>query len=152
MLERLLVGSVATKVLRNARIATLAAPAPLVAGPAGLAPEGARVESSEEPAAWPAMLDAFTRANAGRQVLLEVGPEASALRPVATDLAFSGATSEVGTRHVRLLLERPTTEPTAHLAHEDGEVERVAIVRDAAGIDLGLRLRHARGVTRLSFR
>jgi nucleotide-binding universal stress UspA family protein len=152
VLDRLLVGSVATRVIRNARIATLAAPAPLVAGPAGLAPEGARVESSEDPSAWPGMLDAFSRLNTGRAALLEVGPEATALRPVATALAFAGASTEPGTGRVRILLERAESGTLGHLAHEDAAVERVAIVRDAAGTDLGLRLRHERGVTRLSFR
>ncbi len=152
VLDRLLVGSVATRVLRNARVATLAAPAPLVAGPAGLAPEGARVESSEDASAWPTMLDAFTRANVGRRVLLEAGPEADALRPVAHGLCFAGATSVAGSSRVRLLLEREQAPQLGHLAHEDAAIERVAIVRDAAGLDLGLRLRHARGVTRLSFR
>lgn len=152
VLDRLLVGSVATRVIRNTRIATLAAPAPLVAGPAGLAPEGARVESSEDPRAWARMLDDFSRLNVGRSALLEVGPEATALRPVADELAFSGATTEGDGRSVRLLLERTLGERAGHLAHVDDAVERVAIVRDAAGTDLGLRLRHARGVTRLSFR
>lgn len=149
-LDRLLVGSVATRVIRNARIATLAAPAPLVAGPAGLAPEGARVESSEDPAAWPSMLQTFSRANHGRSSLLEIGPEATALRPVATDLAFEGASTEPAALRVRILLERAGD--STHLAHEDAAVQRIAIVRDASGLDLGLRLRHARGVTRLSFR
>jgi len=152
VLDRLLVGSVATRVIRNTRIATLAAPAPLVAGPAGLAPEGARVESSEDPLAWPSMLDAFSRLNTGREALLEVGPEATALRPVAAELSFAGASSERGSMKVRILLERSSNGVDGHLAHEDVQVERVAIVRDAAGTDLGLRLRHARGVTRLSFR
>ncbi len=152
VLDRLLVGSVATRVIRNTRLATLAAPAPLVAGPAGLAPEGARVEASEDPSAWPSMLAAFSRLNAGRGALLEVGPEASALRPVATDLAFGGVSTEPGSTRVRILLERTRDGEPVHLAHEDAAVQRVAIVRDAAGTDLGLRLRHARGVTRLSFR
>jgi nucleotide-binding universal stress UspA family protein len=152
VLDRLLVGSVATRVIRNTRIATLAAPAPLVAGPAGLAPEGARVESSEDPAAWPAMLDAFSRLSSGRPALLEIGPEATALRPVASELAFAGVSTEPATRRVRILLERPQNGVHGHLAHEDAAVERVAIVRDAAGTDLGLRLRHAAGVTRLSLR
>jgi len=150
VLDRLLVGSVATRVVRNARIATLVAPAPLVAGPAGLAPEGARVESSEDPAAWPSMLNAFSRNNRGRDALLEVGPEATALQPVANDLAFDGASTEPASRRVRILLERSSD--ATHLSHEDAAVQRIAIVRDAAGLDLGLRLRHARGVTRLSFR
>lgn len=152
VLDRLLVGSVATRVIRNTRIATLAAPAPLVAGPAGLAPEGARGESSEDPSAWPSMLDAFSRLNAGRTALLEVGPEATALRPVADDLTLGGATTEGDGRSVRLLLERRDNGRAGHLAHVDDAVERVAIVRDAAGTDLGVRLRHGRGVTRLSFR
>jgi len=150
VLDRLLLGSVATRVIRNARIATLAAPAPLVAGPAGLAPEGARVESSEDPAAWPSMLNAFSRSNRGRASLLEVGPEATALRPVASDLAFDGASTEPFSLRVRILLERSSD--ATHLSHEDAAVQRIAIVRDASGLDLGLRLRHLRGVTRLSFR
>lgn len=152
VLDRLLVGSVATRVIRNTRIATLAAPAPLVAGPAGLAPEGARVEASEDPRAWPSLLDECSRRNAGRLALLEVGPEATALRPVADALAFGGVSADPATRTVRFLLERTDNGVGGHLAHADGEVERVAIVRDAAGTDLGVRLRHARGVTRLSFR
>jgi nucleotide-binding universal stress UspA family protein len=152
VLDRLLVGSVATRVIRNTRIATLAAPAPLVAGPAGLAPEGARVEASEDPRAWPSMLDTFSRLNRGRAGLLEVGPEATALQPVADALALGGATTEGDGRSVRLLLERGTNGTASHLAHVDDAVERLAIVRDAAGTDLGLRLRHARGVTRFSFR
>ncbi|MCU0617622.1 MAG: universal stress protein [Gemmatimonadaceae bacterium] len=152
VLDRLLVGSVATRVIRNTRIATLAAPAPLVAGPAGLAPEGARVESSEDPNAWPSMLDAFARLNLGRTALLETGPEATALRPIADHLTFTGSTTEGAGHSIRLLLERRDNGTSGHLAHVDDAVERVAIVRDAAGTDLGLRLRHARGVTRLSFR
>ncbi len=152
VLDRLLVGSVATRVIRNTRIATLAAPAPLVAGPAGLAPEGARVEASEDPAAWPSMLDAFSRTNQDRPALLEVGPEATALRPVAADLRFTGVSADVGARRVRILLESEASAGRAHLAHEDIAVERIAVVRDAAGLDLGLRLRHGGGVTRLSFR
>ena len=150
VLDRLLLGSVATRVVRNSRIATLVAPAPLVAGPAGLAPEGARVESSEDPAAWPSMLNVFSRQNHGRVALLEVGPEATALQSVAADLAFDGASTEPASRRVRILLERSAD--ATHLSHEDAAVQRIAIVRDAAGLDLGLRLRHARGVTRLSFR
>jgi nucleotide-binding universal stress UspA family protein len=152
VLDRLLVGSVATRVIRNTRLSTLAAPPPLVAGPAGLAPEGARVESSDDPQAWASMLDAFSRLNTGRRALLEVGPDATALRPIADDLSFAGASSERGSRRVRLLLEHASHSTEAHLAHDDAQVERVAIVRDAAGTDLGLGLRHARGVTRLSFR
>lgn len=150
VLERLLVGSVATRVIRNARIATLAAPTPLVAGPAGLAPEGARVESSEDPAAWPALLDAFSKANRGRVAVLESGPEASALQPVASDMLFDGVSADAHARQVHLLL-RGSGGATDHITHADDDVERVAIVRDAMGVDLGLRLRHAAGVTRLSF-
>jgi hypothetical protein len=140
---------VATRVLRTARCAVLAAPSPLIPGSAGTAADGLRVHSSEEPTEWAALLSQFTQRNVGRLTRLAVDDRTVGAFTEERGYILTGASYDRADERVQFMFSHPTI--SSHLTHTQQSVRSVAVLTDGASVDQGLRLEHAHGQTLLTF-
>jgi hypothetical protein len=151
LVERLLVGSVATAVLRRAGCSVLACPRPPLAEEERIERAFTGTVESVDPERWAAALDAFTRRNAGRAAALEVDDPALGAQGQEFGLAFLGAAYDRHDRRVEIMLGDPA-DRTRHLTRNIPHVDSLAVRCDADGRDLALRVQHGRGQTLLTFR
>lgn len=150
LLERLMVGSETTAMLRDAGRSVLVAPEPPLATRDQLRLALAGTSHSTEPTEWHSQLDAFTQRNHGRPVALDL-----------EDLVFGARVVETGFHLVRISYDpavariEVTVADPARAEHRVtrivGGVDAVDVTAGVAGKDEGLRLRHAGGRTSLVF-
>lgn len=146
-MHRMLLGSVATRVVRQSHSAVLVVPRSAVESRAlGLWP-GWTQDGTSDPEAWPAMLTEFTRANAERLVLLELEGEASGTQ--VEGFPLRGVAYDPRDQRVEIMLG-PLVGAGPHLTHAVPGVQRVDVLRDERGRDVELRLEHEGAETRLS--
>jgi hypothetical protein len=149
-IERVLVGSVATAVLRRATCSVLACPRPPYADRERIERAFDGTVESIDAARWASTLDAFTRRNAGRPVTLEVDDPAVGAQGQEFGLAFLGASYNRGDGRVEIVLgDRSDT--THHLTRKVPGVDSVAVWCDADGRERSLRIAHGRGQSLLTF-
>ncbi len=148
LVDRILVGSTATGLLRGAQCAVLAIPTAMTERQLAWPPAGERVQV---PAAdWAVELDAFTRRNVGRLAALEVDDPEIGAQAQEHDYPFLGATWDHNDERVEIMLG--DFEGTGrHLTRGIGGVTAIDILRDEKGRDWILRIAHGRGQTILSF-
>ena len=141
--DRLLVGSTATALVRGAACAVLAVPAPL-----GKAPEvwGPSTEVGE--ADWATRLQDFTKRNAGRPALLEVDDPEYGAQAVHHGYPFLGAAYDHHDHRVEIMLGEQNS--TRHFTRGIGDVHSVDLLLDALGRDAVLRIAHGSGQTILT--
>ena len=142
VVDRILVGSTATGLVRGAHCSVLAVPTPS-AGRHAMSDDG--VPELE----WSAALDGFTRRNAGRIASLEVDDPEIGAQSQQHDYPFLGATYDHHDRRIELMLgEMEGGGP--HLTRGIGNVKRVDILKDEHGHDRVLRVSHGSGQTILT--
>ena len=150
LLERLMVGSETTVMLRDAGRSVLVAPEPPLATRDQLSLALAGTSHSTKPAEWQVQLDAFTVRNQGRQVALDLEDLVFDARVVETGLELVHAAYDPAAARVELTVADPAR--AAHrITRVVGAVDAVDVTAGAGGRDQGLRLRHAGGRTSLTF-
>lgn len=149
-LERLLVGSVASAVLRRATCSVLVAPAPRAAELERVQLRVSGTVEATSPEQWSAMLERFTARNRGRPTRLEVDDPEFGAQTQEVGYRFSGATYDPHDRRVELMLgERMGS--SVHLSRGIPSPRAVALLADRHGQDVGLSIAHGRGQTLLTF-
>ncbi len=145
-MDRILVGSTATGLIRGANCSVLAVPAlqsatqrHMVGGTPDEIPE------SE----WAAALDAFTRRNAGRLATLEVDDPAIGAQPQQRDIPFLGAAFDHHDRRIELMLGE-MDDKSRHLTRGIEDVRHLDLLKDSTGRDWVLRVAHGSGQTILT--
>lgn len=140
LIDRILVGSTATGIVRGAQCAVLAIPG-----------EGnvARAFAPLPDEAWARGLKEFTRRNAGRQAVLEVDDPEIGAQAQHRGYPFQGAAWDHHDHRIEIMLGEPSS--TRHLTRGIGDVRSVDILQDAGGNDLVLRVAHGEGQTILTF-
>jgi len=146
IVDRILVGSTATGLIRGASCSILAVPAPIEARPRQMM-DGTPDEIPEDE--WAAALDAFTRRNAGRLATLEVDDPAIGAQQQLHDVPFTGAAFDRHDRRIELMLGDMDS-ADRHLTRGIGNVLHVDLLKDAAGRDWVLRIAHGSGQTILT--
>ncbi|MEO7966694.1 MAG: universal stress protein [Gemmatimonadaceae bacterium] len=140
LLDRMLVGSTATGLIRGAHCSVLAVPEPL----------GIRQRSGSEPSLpeheWAALLEGFTRRNAGRMASLEVDDPEIGAQAQQHDYPFLGAAYDRHDKRIELMLG-DMEGSRLHLTRGIGDVRRVDILKDAEGRERFLRIAHGAGQT-----
>jgi len=150
LLERLMVGSETTAMLRGAGRSVLVAPEPPLATRDQLRLALAGTSHSRTPAEWQSQLDAFTARNHGRPVALDLEDLVFGARVVETGLELVRTSYDPAMARVELTVADPTR--TEHrITRIVGGVDAVDFTAGLSSRDEGLRLRHAGGRTSLIF-
>lgn len=147
LIDRILVGSTATGILRGAECAVLAVPG----GGGELEqdwPQGDRIEIAHED--WAVELDAFTRRNIGRRASLEVDDPDLGAQAQEHSYPFLGTAWDHHDERVEIMLG-DFEGVGYHLTRGIGGVTSIDVLRDDHGRDQVLRVAHGTGQTVLSF-
>ena len=149
VLERLLVGSVATQVLRGAQRSVLVVPEP--APIARLRLKEKRGESSRviERSDWAAFLDRFTRLHAGRLVALDVNDPSIGLRAQERGSVLFGASYDARENVLEIILGEPHGR-RRRLTRVIPDASAMLSVLGADDEEEGLHIEHGTGETLLS--
>ena len=148
LVNRILVGSTATGLMRGARCAVLAVPA-------GSDERELTWSHSNERVAiptgeWAAELDAFTKRNIGRLASLEVDDPDLGAQAQERDYPFLGATWDHHDERVEIMLG-DFKGVGRHLTRGIAGVTSIDVMQDDKGRDVILRIAHGAGQTILSF-
>ncbi len=146
---RMLIGSVATRIVRASTCSVLTIPRLAVVTQAGVRFEPAAVRSLPH-SDWSAQLDAFTRRNIGRRGTLEVDDPDIGAQAEEFDYPLRGATYDPHDQRVTLMFgEEGRGVP--HLTRGIAGPSAVDILQDDGGRDLAIRIEHGVGQTLLTF-
>ncbi|MEP7381543.1 MAG: universal stress protein [Gemmatimonadota bacterium] len=146
LLDRILVGSTATGLIRGASCSVLAVPVPAASASQpimGAVPD--QIPETE----WAAALEAFTRRNAGRHASLEIDDMEIGAQSQQRDAHFLGAAFDHHDRRVELMMGE-MDDPGQHLTRGIEDVRHVDLLKDGAGRDWVLRIAHGSGQTILT--
>jgi nucleotide-binding universal stress UspA family protein len=152
-LTRLLVGSVSTKLLREAHCSILIAPPEDAPGfEQELPEEHVRFAFYE----WAERLEEFTRRNTGRKATLELITPDLGAKVLAKDALFLGAAFDQRDGGIHVTFGTPNGEGAnagangKHVTHHIAGVTGVQMLHDRGGRDLFLRVAHESGQTLLT--
>lgn len=153
--ERLLVGSVATEILRRtsgalAACSVLAAPERGVLESAEIERQLAGTTETLDPSEWRLALEGFTRRNEGRRAVLEVDDPGLGAQAALRGYALVGATYDQRDRRAELMFGDPDHRGR-HLTRSIGPVSSIAVLTAADGRDVALRVEHGKGQTLVTF-
>jgi nucleotide-binding universal stress UspA family protein len=151
-LERMLIGSVATGLLRGAACSVLIVPDAEAANRTsfpGFEHTRGRVRSSADASHWAALLEDFTRRNAGCRSTLEIDDPDIGAQQQEIDYPFLGASYDGHDHRVEIMLgdARPDGR---HLTRSIGGVREIAVMQDDEGRDHVLRIVHGESQTLLT--
>jgi nucleotide-binding universal stress UspA family protein len=146
---RMLIGSVATRMVRCSTCSVLTVPHAAVM---------TRVKTTVEPPVvvalphpeWTEQLDDFTRRNFGRRGTLEVDDPEIGAQAQEFDYPLLGATYDPHDKQVELMFGEPGV-GKRRLTRGIGGVTGVDVLRDERGRDLAIRIAHGNGQTLLTF-
>jgi nucleotide-binding universal stress UspA family protein len=150
LLERLLVGSQTTALVRAADRSVLIAPEPAFAESDRLRLLQSGATLSHDPAEWQAQLRALSQRNSGRRTVLEVEDVAYGSQVIESGFVLLGTTYDPRTKRLEFTLGDEAN-GARHVTHIIGAVDSVAIAADSSGRDVGLRINHGGGQTALTF-
>lgn len=148
--ERMLVGSVATAILRRATCAVLACQEPAPGEVARIERRLLGAAESTDAAGWAVMLADFAMRNAGRRTRLEVDDPAIGAQVTERGFALLGAAYDRRDGRVELMLGDPEHN-RRHVTRSIPRATAVAVLCDDAGRDRALRVEHGQGQTLLTF-
>jgi len=150
LVERLVVGSVATTVLHLASVSVLVAPRPSVT-------ESVRYVSRfldrvvvDDASAWGELLDAFSRRNVGRTVTLDVDDPTVGEQLQARNYVLHGLVYDPHDRRVECMVSTLDAD-SDHLTRLIGRVKSIAF-RARDGHDRALEIEHEKGYTTILLR
>jgi len=151
LVERLLVGSMATGLLKRAHCSVFIAPQPS-------AEEADRIQHAlshetltRNPEEFAEMLAGFSRRNAGRLARLEVDDPLIGAQVQEEGYALMGAAYDPNDRRVQLMLGEPGGAIEQHLTRSIADATSLMIVADDDDRDVALRVQHGDGQTLLEF-
>ena len=145
LIERVLLGSVASSVVHNAAQTVLAVPPPTSTEALELWLHITGTATSAKPNEWTDALNDFTRRNAGRRATIEVDdPEIGA--QMLGRGALVGVTYDPHDRRVEIIVG-DGRHVRRHLMHSIPKVESIAMTTDEHSASETLELRHGRGHT-----
>jgi nucleotide-binding universal stress UspA family protein len=146
---RMLVGSVATRIVRCSTCSVLTVPHAAAMTQLRTGAQPPEFEKLPEDT-WAEQLAAFSRRNAGRRGTLEIDdPEIDAQAQVF-DFPFVGADWDRNDGLVEIMLG-DSRKTGRHLTHSVAGVTSIAVMRDSHGADLALRIAHGMGLTMFAF-
>jgi nucleotide-binding universal stress UspA family protein len=148
MVTRLLIGSVATRIVRGATCNVLTVPYSAVMTHDN--PVDVPIVKSPTRADWTSELDAFTKRNIGRRGVLEVDDPEIGAQAQEHDYPLLGATYDPHDDRVELMLGE-LGDVARHLSRSIGGVTRVDVLKNDRGRDIALRIAHGAGQTLLTF-
>lgn len=143
---RMLLGSVADSVVHAAEQTVLAVPPPPAMEALEILRRVLGVAMSERSQEWSAALDAFTRRNAGRDVMLEVSEPERGAQVTGHGYALAGVTYEPATREVEIMVGDPNR-PLRHLTRSVRHPDSITLTAASGGRGEILDIRHGRGHT-----
>jgi nucleotide-binding universal stress UspA family protein len=146
-LQRMFVGSVATRLLRGSTVPVLVVPhsfAAVRAAETGASGEERRLESINE-RNWTERLKVFTERNAGRRCMIEVDDPAFGAQLQGADYPLRGVAYDRKDRRVEVMLG--DTSGGNHLTKSISNVTSVDVVTSDEGRDRVLRIGHGTGQT-----
>ncbi len=148
LVNRMMIGSVARRVLRDAECHVLAAPAPRVAVLAELSQDRARVLETSNADEWAQVLNQFTQRNRGRSVRVDAQRLLGTPQTQQRHTVFNGAVFEPVTQRMQFMFGESGA---WHLTHSHAGTTRVVVISDAAQCDLALVVTHGDGELILVF-
>lgn len=149
LLERLLVGRVTTGLVRGAPCAVLVTPEPPPVEREALERALTGTSASQKPEEWQAMLEEFSRRNAGRRTRLEIDDPELGAQAEEAGYTLTGATYDRRDGRVALMLGAPGG--AAHLTRLIDGATGIAMHSDRDGRDLALAVTRGAGQTLLTF-
>lgn len=144
LVDRLLVGSTATGLVRGAHCAVLAVPTGTMEDRAQAWPPDARRTIPKEK--WAEELNAFTKRNVGRRASLEVDDPELGAQAQERDYPFLGAAYDHHDQRVEIMLG-DFTAGHRHLTRNISNVTAIDVLRDEQERDWVLRVAHGNGQT-----
>jgi universal stress protein E len=145
LLQRILVGSIASYVVHHAAQAVLAVPPPPAADALDLWLRITGTASSTRPREWGEALDTFTRRNKGRRVAIEVDDPEIGAQMLGRGALF-GVTYDPHDQRVEIIVG-DAHRARRHLMHSIPNVESIAMTADERSGAEALALRHGGGQT-----
>ena len=146
--ERLLVGSIASGVLRRSTRTVLAAPTPPPAERVRIELSMLGTSESAKPEEWATMLDGFARRNVGRRTRLEIDDPDIGAQVEQSGYALLGAAYDRHDGRIEIMLG-DFEDTVHHLTRTIARAASVAVSSDANGRDQALRISHDGGQTLL---
>lgn len=150
MLERWLLGSTSTALLRGAECSVLLAPPPPVAERTQLLRHMTGTSTVRSPADWNAELQAFVQRNQDRRTTLEIDDRAIGAQVQESGWSLVGATYDPHDHHIALMFGG-TTRGRAHLTRSLGNVRSVAVASGPLDEDRALCIESDRGSALITF-
>jgi nucleotide-binding universal stress UspA family protein len=147
--ERLVLGSVATAILRRAGCSVLSCQQPPPTDAARIERRLIGTADFGEPSAWGELLADFSARNGGRAATLEVDDPAVGAQVQARGFAFLGAAHDRHDRRVVVMLG-DASDRTRHLTRTIPHVTGLSVLAGVDGRDSVLRVAHGRGQTLLT--
>ena len=147
--RRLVLGSVATELLRTATCSVLCVPGSAQARAALRAAHfRTTITRSYDAVEWPSALDEFTKRNRGRHCTIEIDHGELGAQVEGTNLPLIGAVYEQH-GNVAEFMFGETTLAGRHLTNTVADVSNIAIVTNENGVDCSLRIANRQGQTLL---
>lgn len=147
-LDRIMIGSTATGIVRGAECSVLAVPVAYrshqVSVDEKVVPEDDEAQTRE----WTRVLEEFSRRNSGRSVSLEVNDPELGAQSQVRGYPFLGGSYDHNDRRIELMLGE-MGESERHLSRGITDVRSVDVMRDPDGRDRALRIAHGEGQTLL---
>ncbi len=151
LLERLMVGSVATRIIRRSTVSVLVVPRPSEAEVERIEHLLSAVGEASREASWPALLEEFSERNEGRSTQLEMDNPSFGAQFQGTGYKLVGVAYDRRDGQLHFMLGAPTGSG-AHLTHAIPDVTSVTVLSDSAKKDVALQVRHGEGQTILTFK
>ena len=150
LLQRILVGSQTTALVRAAERSLLIAPEPPIAEREQLRLLLTGATESSEPAEWEPLLRALTQRNRGRSTVVEVDDLLLGAQVMESGYVLRSAAYDPRTKRIELSVG-DAAQSDRRVTRVIGGVNSVAVEADATGRDVGLRINHGAGQTSLTF-
>lgn len=150
MVERWLLGSTSSALLRAAECSVLLAPAPGVTERLALVRHMEGTSSLRAAAEWDAELSAFVRRNRDRPTMLEIDDPTIGAQVQETGLALVGAAYDSHDHRVALMFAARARRDV-HFTRTLGDVRSLAVSSDARDVDQALFIESDGGGTLLTF-
>ena len=150
LLQRLLVGSQTTALVRAAERSLLIAPEPPFSERDRLRLALTGSSESRDPAEWESQLRGLSQRNHGRPTVVEVNDFMFGAQVVESGYVLLGAAYDPETRQVELTLG-DAAQGARRVTRTMRIVDSITIEADASGRDVGMRINHGGGHTALTF-
>ena len=150
VLERMLIGSVSTALLRGSACSVLIVPGPNATERTRLQRHMTGTSTVQAPEEWAEELEAFARRNQRRRTSLEIDDRSLGAQIQESGYALRGATYDPHDRCIELMFERPDRVGD-HLTRSIGNVRNVAVTSDTDQQDDALCIETQYGSALLTF-